>query len=109
MKSPGMKKYFLTLAICAIFFCTGMAQAPELKTKRTAALRIENQIKIDGNLSEVEWLTAENAEHFIQNTPNPGVAPTEKTIEKGSKEMTDRAHQVLPGAVLFKASPNGVR
>lgn len=99
-----MKKYFLTLNLCAIFCCAVLAQAPSIGQKQMQAHRIVNQIKIDGNLSEAEWLTAKNADNFIQNTPDPGQAPTEKTVVKILYDNT----ALYIGAILYDSNPDSI-
>ena len=44
------------------------------------ALRLSNQVQIDGMLNEPVWLTANGFENFIQRDPTEGAKPTEKTV-----------------------------
>lgn len=99
-----MKKYYSTIILCLLLSYCGHSQAPILAKKQTSALRIENQIKIDGNLSEMEWLSAPNAENFIQNTPDPGKSPTERTVVKILYDNT----ALYIGAILYDSNPDSI-
>ena len=74
----NVKKYplmrLMTFTLILLFSISGFAQK-----KSFNALRIENSISIDGKADEPEWLTAEVADGFIENSPNPGVESSAKS------------------------------
>ena len=46
---------------------------------RLKAVRVSEEIKIDGVLNETAWTTAETIKDFRQQEPNEGAAASEKT------------------------------
>ncbi len=70
-----MKKHILTLACLCLGFI-GLSQ------KSLQALRINQDIKIDGHLNEAVWSKAEIASDFTNWQPEAGTKPTFKTEVK---------------------------
>lgn len=56
--------------------------APDLVKKKLGAVKIKNDLKIDGKLDEPEWLLAKPVGDFIQMDPVQGVPAKKKTIVK---------------------------
>lgn len=93
-----MKKIAFLLAILFIF------QLSHAQEKTIAALKITQDIKIDGKLAEESWQKASNAEDFILNSPEFGAIPKQKTIVKIL--YSDQA--VYIGAYLYD-QPDSIR
>ena len=70
--------------LLVLLFCLCSLQAiAQHSTKRTiVAKRIAENIKVDADLSESIWQTAPTASNFVQNSPNPGSLPSQKTEVK---------------------------
>src|SRR5262245_50463619 len=73
----------LLLLFCICFFAGrsqeqaggyGAFDSTVLQKRNISANFIKGEIKIDGNLSEAQWMNAEKADRFIQYAPNPGKA-----------------------------------
>lgn len=56
--------------------------AQEKSKKTIQAIRLEEAPKIDGVLDEAVWKNAPIATNFVQNQPDPGKAPSQKTEVK---------------------------
>ena len=56
-------------------------QSPKVNStsRRIQALRVTDEIKIDGLLNEPGWSLAQPANDFLQQQPNEGVPASEKT------------------------------
>lgn len=76
-----MKKLILALlSIGFLFSANGiLAQSNNNPKKELNVDKINSPIKIDGVLDEMAWNDAEVAKDFIDNTPNPGAQPLQKT------------------------------
>jgi len=73
-----MKKIFLILI--SLFFTLHLFS--QNKDKNFTAVRTEHAPKIDGELSDEIWKSANILTDFTQNIPNEGLVPTEKTEVK---------------------------
>jgi hypothetical protein len=98
-----MKPIILVLiATCLSTF--SFSQAPKISKKQTTAIRIEEPIRIDGELDEPSWLMAPLAENFIQNTPHPGNQASQETEVRLLYDNT----AIYVGAKLFDNSPDSI-
>lgn len=81
-----MKNLLLTaLAVIFLFLSFPRAQVgfnTEKIKKELSAFRTEAEIKINGELDEIDWVSAAIATDFVQNRPNPGTATTNKSEVK---------------------------
>jgi len=68
------------------------------------ALRLTDQIDLDGKLNEQVWITANGFQNFIQRDPNEGAAPTEKTVLYIAYD--DEALYV--GARMYDSAPDSI-
>ena len=72
----------LLYAVCSGLLSSGArayVSTDSIKTRPTVeAIRITNQIVVDGNLTEAEWRRP-GVTHFTQRDPNEGSDPTQKT------------------------------
>ena len=93
-----MKKIFLILSL-SLFFTFSFGQTKEILAQRT-----KETIKIDGNLSEIAWENAPIATNFVQNAPNPGVAPHYQTEVK---VLYDNV-ALYVAAVLYDPQPDSI-
>ncbi len=73
---PVIMKFLLNILIFCTFIKIAFAQ------KHLTASIIENDINIDGNLSESEWSKAANADSFIQIEPKHGEQALNQTQVK---------------------------
>lgn len=72
--------WFLTVLCCA---CSVLTTAQEGVVKQQlSAQRIPAAPAIDGKLDDAVWLSAPVATDFVQNRPNPGAAPSQRTEVK---------------------------
>lgn len=65
--------------IISLLFYTIILYAQE---KEIAIKKINNDIKIDGNIHEAVWLTSNTANNFVQMTPNFGKPSSQNTTVK---------------------------
>ncbi len=81
-----MKNYrslFLLLLACSLpWIIFSQEEKTVLQKKRLKALRIQEVIKIDGDIDEAIWSKAENAVDFTQYAPNPGKPASQNTTVK---------------------------
>src|SRR5437764_10651894 len=76
----------LAMALCAGFGSVSFAQPapPQLNfvrpTASAARISAAEAPMIDGDLSDAAWAKATVIEQFHQKQPNPGAAPTERTV-----------------------------
>ncbi len=74
-----MKK---TLCIVLFYFLSSFLFSGQAEIKEARALKIEEQIAIDGRLEESAWEKAEELADFIQFEPQRGKPASQKTIAK---------------------------
>jgi hypothetical protein len=98
-----MKVLFTSLVL---LFCLSfnLAQAPSIPKKQTQAMRSTQSVKIDGLLDEEVWSLAPASHSFIQNSPTPGVAPSQPTEVKVLYDNT----AIYIGALLHDARPDSI-
>ncbi len=99
-----MKKLVYTLYIIASFSSLSLAQPPELSSKNVQVQRIQQSLKIDGVLDEPVWVSASVAGDFVQNSPNPGKVPSQRTEVKILYDNT----AIYIGATLFDSRPDSI-
>ncbi len=99
-----MKKYGLTVFSLFTFVSLLCAQAPNLLQKQMLAFRIETSPKIDGTFDEMVWQTAQAADQFIMNKPQPGGIPTQKTEVKILYDNT----ALYIAAILYDEQPDSI-
>ncbi len=90
---------FMLVALCNSLFTLSFAQI-----KSIAAVKINQAVKIDGNLDDAIWQTLEPATDFITFTPAFGKVSTHKTIVKIAYDNS----AVYVGAYLYD-NPNDIR
>ena len=101
-----MKKSLLTVLTVAVLFIS-FAHAQTKNTdllKVLSAQRTQNSFKIDGELNEGDWMQAPIATDFVQNQPNPGINPTQKSEVKVLYDNT----AIYVSAVLYDESPKEI-
>jgi hypothetical protein len=99
-----MKKAALIMTGCllALSFVTAFASDPE--KREVSALRVEEGIKIDGQLDEASWLTADRASGFVQFSPNPGAAGSQKS----EVYLLYDNNAIYVGAILYDTHPDSI-
>ncbi|MBI5916338.1 MAG: carbohydrate binding family 9 domain-containing protein [Bacteroidetes bacterium] len=81
-----------------------LAQPSDIDKKQTNAVRISQSIKIDGSLDEAAWLLAPPTSGFVQNTPDPGKAPSQASEVRVLYDNT----AVYIGARLLDSHPDSI-
>jgi len=77
------KNIFIWLSIITFFFCGALQAAVEADSVKTAtAIRTNEHINIDGDLTESAWLKAPAIKSFTQTQPLEGELPSESTMVK---------------------------
>lgn len=84
-----------------IFFCTSVTYA-QLKT--VTAVRISVSPKIDGNLNDSCWQTAQAAKDFIQRDLYPGLP----SVQKAEVKFLYDDDAIYIGAQLYDSSPDSI-
>src|SRR5690606_5972437 len=72
--------------------------------KQATAVRIENTIRIDGELDEAEWQNAPVAKDFVNYNPSPGSPSSQKCEVRILYD--DKA--IYFGAFLYDTSPDSI-
>jgi len=101
-----MKKSLLTVLTVTVFFISfahAQTKNSELE-KNLTAQRTQNSFKIDGELNEGDWMQAPIATDFVQNQPNPGINPTQKSEVKVLYDNT----AIYVSAVLYDENPKEI-
>jgi len=101
-----MKKSLLTVLAVTVFFISfahAQTKNSELE-KNLTAQRTQNSFKIDGELNEGDWMQAPIATDFVQNQPNPGINPTQKSEVKVLYDNT----AIYVSAVLYDENPKEI-
>ncbi|RMG80408.1 MAG: hypothetical protein D6714_14690 [Bacteroidetes bacterium] len=104
MKSPDCMKFALKICLFLFLPVFAFAQPANLLVRQTKAMRMEAPLKIDGQLDEEVWLTAPSAGEFVQNTPNPNAAPTQRTEVRVLYDNT----ALYIGAILYDTNPDSI-
>jgi hypothetical protein len=102
-----MKNLLLFLII--IFSSLTFASLPDTLQIRNndakiLALRLTDQIELDGKLNESIWATENGFQNFIQLDPTEGAAPTEKTVLLVAYD--DNALYI--GARMYDSAPDSI-
>lgn len=95
-----MIKYILT-GILFFFTIVSVAQ-DSLKTHQ--ATRINTGVKIDGIMDDAAWIAIQEATNMVQNVPNEGREPTQKT----SFKIIYDNNAVYIGAMLYDTAPDSI-
>ncbi len=83
------------------------AQTQNAKTpKSVTAVRISEHIKIDGNLDEPAWQTADKASNFVELSPNNGLPEPENQKTEVRVLFDDTG--VYFGAMMYDAFPDSI-
>ena len=98
-----MKKYLLLLVAISCLLPL-VAQKIDLQKKQLKALRINTPLKIDGDLSEVNWQQAPFATDMVVNQPTPGATPSQRSEIKVLYD--DNA--IYVGAMLYDSQPDSI-
>jgi hypothetical protein len=75
----AMRLVLTSITLIAVF---GLSIQMGHTQKSIGALRVVEEISIDGSLSEIGWSQAESANGFINYSPLPGTEPTQDTDVK---------------------------
>ncbi len=78
-----------------------MQGSPE---KVLSAVRLDQELKIDGTLDEAIWKTAPLATDFIQNRPNPGKPESQRTEVR----IVYDDEAVYVGAMMIDTAPDSI-
>ena len=97
-----MKRILLLLLLTTIFASPSFSQA--IPKKELKALRISEEPKIDGKLSESCWQSADAATDFIQFEPYNGAAPTFQT----RVIIAYDDNSIYIGAVMYDNEPDKI-
>jgi len=99
-------RYLIILFICFAFTYTTQSKdfADPGKDVQVIAVKSEQNITIDGDLSEPAWLQANVISNFIQRVPDEGKAPTEKTEVK----VLYNDNCLYIGARFYDSSPDSI-
>lgn len=95
-------KHTLTLLFTCFFFfgwTQKPAQKPELK-----ALRINSEIKIDGELNEPIWQQAQAAHTFTESSPKPW----DKAEQRSEIKILYDNNFIYVGAMLYDSAPDSI-
>lgn len=68
------------------------------------AMRVNQEIKVDGVLDEAIWNEAEVATDFVQNSPNPGSQPSQRTEVR----VIYNDDALYVGAIMFDSAPDSI-
>jgi hypothetical protein len=80
----------LTLIGSGILSVGSILQAEAMDVLENPVLeinRVQNAIKIDGNLTELEWGKAKGTDYFLEIEPGENILPAEKTEVKVAKNF----------------------
>ena len=75
--------------------------------RRLVAVRLppETQIQLDGHLNEDFWTTVSGSDAFLQQEPEEGGAPTERTLVR----VAYTSDYLYIGVICFDSDPNGIQ
>jgi hypothetical protein len=100
-----MKKYLLLSLLFYISILSFANNGIDPQKKHTTANRIEQAIKIDGNLDDSAWRNAKKADGFIQNEPKPGINAFQRSEVRILYDNT----AIYIGATLYDSSPDSIQ
>ena len=94
--------YFISLTL---LFCFNALEAQiAAEKKKLTALRIHDEVKIDGILDEAIWASASIAQDFVINEPTPGIP---STFDSEIKVLYDD-EAIYIGALMKDAHPDSI-
>ena len=100
-------RHFLAILFLLLISNFSFAQKEKDSTitkKVIDALRVQEAPKIDGKLNEEVWRNAPIATDFIQNEPNPGNKPSQKTEVRVLYDNT----AMYIGAIMYDVSKDSI-
>jgi len=97
-----MRKILLLLLFSVFLSCPDYSQ--ELNKKEMKAQRISDRPKIDGDLSDECWLSADMAKDFIQHEPYCGAEPTFQSLVK----VLYDDNSIYVGAMMYDNEPTKI-
>lgn len=92
----------LLLAACVLFSSTAFSQ--EVVTKQMEASRAAEAPKLDGKLNDACWSDAKPISDFVQNRPQPGSKPSQRTEVR----IVYNDDAVYVGAYLYDTAPDSI-
>jgi len=98
-----MKKIVLLL-VAISYAWSSHAQVIDLNKKQLKTVRINTPIKIDGELTEMDWQSTTIASDFIVNEPNLGGTPSQRSEIKVLYDNT----AMYIGAMLYDTQPDSI-
>jgi hypothetical protein len=98
-----MKTIYLTFCILCLLPSVLFAKETPQK-KQLSASRVTDAPKIDGVLDDACWQDANIAQGFIQNRPNPGKDPSQRTEVK----IVYNDDAIYVGAMMYDNSPDSI-
>lgn len=95
----NMRHLFASFLLTIFTICAAFAQQKTGQIKRT-----DESIKVDGELSEISWLTAPELDNFITIEPKPGISASQKSAIK----LLYNDEGIYVGAQLWDNSPDSI-
>ncbi|MDX1911144.1 MAG: DUF5916 domain-containing protein [Saprospiraceae bacterium] len=99
-----MKRVLLLLGAALMLTPDASAQAQLAEKKTLEAVRIQEKILLDANLSESAWQNAPAADQFLYSWPTPGKPASQRTVVK---VLYDDASLYI-GAQCFDTHPDSI-
>lgn len=91
-------------ALLAVFAVMHLCASGQQAKPQLSASAIKGQIVIDGKFNEPEWQHADKTARFIQNSPLPGAASTQRT----EVSILYDNNAVYIGAMLYDDHPDSI-
>lgn len=92
----------LILATCVLL--SSIASAQTFDRKSMTAVRATEKPKLDGLLNDACWTDAESITGFVQNRPNPGAAPSQRSEVK----VVYNDDAIYVGAYLYETAADSI-
>src|SRR5258706_3857051 len=99
-----MRLFLLTLFFTSLVFCGELPDSIQASAIMVHAVRLQEQLKIDGVLSESVWQNQSTAPELTQREPTQGVPPSERTVVRIAYD--DGA--IYIGAHLYDSHPDSI-
>ncbi len=101
-----MRFYFTSLLVLCVLLvhAQGEDNTPKVTIKQYTAVRTESEPTIDGRLDDEAWKMANIATDFVQNSPNPGKLPAQKTEVRVLYDNT----AIYIGAVMYDVANDSI-
>jgi hypothetical protein len=90
------------LAACVLISSVGFSQI--IEKKQMTASRAQLKPKLDGLLNDACWDNAESITRLVQNRPNPGSVPSQKTEIK----IVYNDDAIYVGAYMYETAPDSI-